>query len=324
MSALISVIIPAMNEEGSIPQLEREVAEVADRLPYDFEFIVIDNASTDRTGELVKAICRRDPRWKYARFSRNFTGEMSLTAGYRLALGDAMIVLYSDLQDPPAVMSKLIEKWREGYDVVYGVRTVRPGDPVWRNFAVKIAYRAIRWFSDVPIPLNTGDFRLITRQVRDALSQCGEVNRYMRGLIAWLGFRQVGVPYERRPRRAGKSKAPFWDLFFFVFNAITSFSLKPLRVFTMMGFGLLGISFLAFLFYLGLAFQGSPPPGIPTIILLLLVAIGLNSLGIGVLGEYVGRTYAEVKHRPLYIIQETVNMDADSVAAAMRHVPMSS
>ena len=315
----ISVVIPALNEEESIPQLEREVTEVADRLPYDFEFLVIDNASTDRTGELVKDICRRDARWKYVRFSRNFTGEMSITAGYRLALGDAIIVLYSDLQDPPEAMPRLIEKWREGYDVVYGVRTVRPGDPAWRNFAVGIAYRLVRYFSDVPIPENAGDFRLITRQVRDALVQCGEVNRYLRGLIAWLGFRQIGVPYERRPRHAGVSKAPFWDLFYFVFNAITSFSLKPLRIFTFMGFGLLFVSIFACAFYLYLAFHGTAPQGIPTIILLLVAAIGLNSLGVGILGEYVGRTYAEVKRRPLFIVQEAVNIDPSRVLAAPPH-----
>ncbi|MBI2094595.1 MAG: glycosyltransferase family 2 protein [Candidatus Omnitrophica bacterium] len=302
------MVIPALNEEGNIPRLEREVMEVAGRLPYDFEFLVVDNASTDRTGELVKDICRRDSRWKYIRFSRNFTGEMSMTAGYRFASGDAIIVLYSDLQDPPDVMPRLIEKWLEGYDIVYGVRTARPGDPAWRNLAVKAAYRLIRYFSDVPIPENAGDFRLVTRQVRDALLRCDERNRYLRGLIAWLGFRQIGVPYERRPRQTGVSKAPFWDLFYFVFNAISSFSLKPLRIFTFMGFGLLLASILACVFYLYLALHGTAPQGIPTVILLLVAAIGLNSLGVGILGEYVGRTYSEVKQRPLFLVSEAVNI----------------
>jgi len=306
---LISLVIPVLNEESNISQLEAELLEVVEQLPYRFEFIVVDNDSTDRTGELVKAICRRDLRWKYIRFSRNFTVEMSITAGYHFAFGEAIIVLYSDLQDPPQVIPRLIEKWQEGYDVVYGVRTVRPGDPMWRNLAVKLAYRLITWFSDVPIPTNAGDFRLITRQVRDALGQCQEYNRYMRGLISWLGFRQTGVYYERRPRKAGISKAPLGELLLFSFNAITSFSLKPLRLFTLSGIILLVLSGLAAFVYALLWAVGSPPPGITTIIVLLCVAIGLNSLGIGVLGEYVGRMYAEAKRRPLYILRETVNIE---------------
>ena len=306
---LISIVIPAFNEEGNVARLEQELLAAVESLPYAFEFIVIDNGSTDATGELVKAVCARDPRWKYMRFSRNFTVEMSITAGYHYAAGEAIVVLYSDLQDPPAVIPKLIEKWQEGYDVVYGVRTVRAGDAAWRNRAVKIAYRLIGWFSDVPIPNDAGDFRLITRQVRDALERCPEQNRYMRGLIAWLGFRQTGVPYEREPRKAGESKAPFTQLLFFVFNAITSFSLRPLRLFTLMGTIILTLSVVAAFVYALLWFTGSPPPGVTTIIVLLLAAIGLNSIGIGILGEYVGRTYIEAKRRPLYIVQEAVNIE---------------
>ena len=200
---LITIIIPARNEEGNIQKLEQELLAVLDPLPFDFEFIVIDNASNDRTGEKFKEICDRDPRWKYFRFSKNFTVEMSLTAGYDLANGDAIIVLYSDLQDPPEVIPKFIKKWKEGYDIVYGVRKVRSGEPAWRNFMVWIAYRLINWFSETPIPKDTGDYRLISKQVRDALNACGEYNRYLRGLISWLGFRQIGIPYERRPRKSG-------------------------------------------------------------------------------------------------------------------------
>lgn len=311
---LISIVIPAFNEEGNIPRLERELLAAVESLPYAFEFIVVDNSSTDGTGELVKALCRRDRRWKYLRFSRNFMVEMSITAGYHYAQGDAIIVLYSDLQDPPRVIPQLIEKWLEGYDVVYGVRTVRAGDARWRNRAVKIAYRLIGWFSDVPIPNDAGDFRLITRQVRDTLERCPEQNRYMRGLIAWLGFRQTGVVYERESRTAGRSKAPFFDLLFFVFNAITSFSLRPLRLFTLMGAVILMLSFVAAIVYALLWLKGTPPPGVTTIIVLLLAAIGLNSIGIGILGEYVGRTYTESKHRPLYVVQEAVNIDSPRAA----------
>jgi len=308
---LVTLVIPARNEQDNVARLEHDLLAVTDTLPqYDWEFIVIDNASTDRTGELIKALHDRDPRWKYVRFSRNFTVEMSITAGYHFAQGDVIIVLYSDLQDPPSVIPRFLEKWRDGhYDVVYGVRTVRTGDPTWRNFLVKIAYRLISWSADVSIPTDAGDFRLITRQVRDALEEVGEYNRYMRGLIAWLGFRQVAIEYERQARTAGKSKAPFWNIFFFTFNAITSFSLKPLRAFTFLGFGMIGLSVLAVVIYAILSIFGNPPPGITTLIVLSFLTIGLNSLGIGVLGEYIGKIYSEVKHRPLYIIQEAIGVE---------------
>jgi len=305
---LISIVIPAFNEEGNIARLESELLAAVGSLPYRFEFIVIDNHSTDGTGQLVKALCARDPRWRYIRFSRNFTVEMSITAGYHFAAGDAIVVLYSDLQDPPEVIPRLIEKWEEGYDVVYGLRTVRTGDPAWRNASVKIAYRLINWFSDVPIPKDAGDFRLISRPVRDALEQCGESNRYMRGIIAWLGFSQIGVLYERRPRRSGHSKAPFWPTLYFTFNAICSFSLKPLRLFIFFGFGMVVASLLGILIYTALYFTESPPPGITTLIVLSFFAIGINSLGIGILGEYLGRTFIEVKQRPLYVMEEVLNI----------------
>jgi polyisoprenyl-phosphate glycosyltransferase len=311
--SLITVVIPALNEEGNIPRLEAELLAALESLPYRYEFIVVDNHSADRTGDLVKELCLRDPRWRYLRLSRNFTVEMSITAGYHYAAGDAIVVLYSDLQDPPDAIPRLIEKWNEGYDVVYGVRTVRLGDPGWRNLSAKFAYRLIAWSSDVSIPLDAGDFRLISRPVRDALEEFGEYNRYMRGLIAWMGFRQTGIIYERRPRRAGRSKAPFWHTLFFALNAITSFSLKPLRMFMLLGFGLIGVSFITAVVYSVLAIIGSPPPGITTLIVLILLSIGFNSVGIGVLGEYLGRTYAEVKRRPLYIVQESLNLNVSSL-----------
>ena len=311
---LVSIIIPAFNEEENIPLVRKELLSVINHLPYGFEFIFVDNNSTDRTAELVKEICAEDRRWKYIRFSRNFTTEMSITAGYHFAHGNAIIVLYSDLQDPPEVIPRFLEKWEEGYDIVYGVRTVRPGEPKWRNFVIKCVYKLIAWFSDVPIPVNAGDFRLISRQVRDALGQCPEYNRYMRGLIAWLGFNQIGVEYERRPRVAGQSKAPFWDLVLFTLGAISSFSLKPLRIFTFMGFSILAICSVALPVYVSGYFWGSPPKGTTTIIGLLIIGIGLNSLGIGILGEYLGRTYVEVKRRPLYLIKETMNINTEKKA----------
>ena len=307
MTTLITIVIPALNERDNIGPLETELTASLQGLPYGFEFIVIDNGSTDGTDLAVKEVCLRDPRWKYVGFSRNFGVEASITAGYRLAAGEAIVVLYSDLQDPPQVIPELIRKWREGFDVVYGVRTVRPGDPRWRNAMVRITYGAIAALADVDIPKNAGDFRLISRRVRDALEDCGEYNRYMRGLIAWLGFKQTGIEYQRRARTSGESKFPIGSLIAFALNAFTSFSLKPLRIFTLMGFGLVGLAMLAVPVYVFLYFTGGAPQGITTLIVLALLGIGVNSLGIGVLGEYLGRTYAETKRRPLYVIAESVN-----------------
>jgi glycosyltransferase involved in cell wall biosynthesis len=307
---LVSIVIPVLNEEENIPRLREELLAAVEPLPYRYEFIVVDNDSTDRSAELVKALCAADSRWKYLKFSRNFHTEMSMTAGYHFASGDAIIVLYSDLQDPPDVIPRFLEKWREGYDVVYGVRRVRPGEPAWRNWAAKWAYRVIAWASDVPIPVDAGDFRLISRRVRDAMERYSENNRYMRGMIAWLGFRQTGVLYERRPRHAGLSKAPLWPTLIYTLNAVTSFSLKPLRLFLALGMITTMLSVLAIFGYSFLSLLGNPPPGITTLIVLAFLGIGLNSLGIGMLGEYLGRTYVETKRRPLYIVEEAVNLPA--------------
>ena len=214
------------HQQGSTRPPPEELGESLAGLPDHFpaSILVIDNGSTDGTQALVKALCARDPRWKYIRFSRDFGVEASLTAGYKVASGEAIVVLYSDLQDPPQVIPRFLEKWREGYDVVYGVRTVRPGDAKWRNGLVKIVYNLIAASADVKIPQNAGDFRLIiSSRVADALDRCHESNRYMRGLIAWLGFEQTGVEYERRPRVAGESKAPIGTLIVFTLNALTSF-----------------------------------------------------------------------------------------------------
>ena len=319
---LISIVIPARNEEANIDRLERELLAVVNPLDYEFEFIVIDNASTDHTREKVKQICQRDQRWRYIRFSKNFSVEMSISAGYQIANGAAIIVLYSDLQDPPEVIPQFLEKWKQGYDVVYGVRTVRPGDPKWRNLLVKFAYRIIGWFSDTPIPNDTGDFRLITKQVRDALNECQEYNRYLRGLIAWLGFRQVGVVYDRRPRTGGVSNAPFWDTVLFTMRAISIFSVKPLRMFGVIGLILLVLSLVGSLLYSILWVFGYAPPGITTLIVLGFLGIGVNSLGIGVLGEYIGMIYQEVKARPKFIVQESYSIPCDLPSKSNRdHAP---
>jgi polyisoprenyl-phosphate glycosyltransferase len=307
--ALVSIVIPALNEEENIPRLERALLGTTDDLPYRFEFIVVDNDSSDRTGELLKEICFRDRRWKYIRFSRTFEVENSITAGYEYATGDAIIVLYSDLQEPPELIPEFIEKWQQGYDVVYGQQTFRHGEIRGRSGAVRIAYRVISRMAEVRIPPHVCDFKLITAEVRDALMQLGERLRYTRGLIAWLGFRQIGIPYERRAREAGKSKTNLGLLFKYLLNGIFGFSLKPLRLFAILGCFLLAVAAIWGIVTAASALGGDGASSATLLGLLILGVAGFNSIGIWMVGEYVGRTYFETLRRPMFVVSETLNVD---------------
>lgn len=322
----ISIVMPARNEEGNLPRAFDEVTAVMAGLPqYDYEVIVIDNASVDRTGEIARSLCARDARWRYARFSRNFGGETSITFGMRLASGDAVINLFSDLQDPPERIPDFIAKWEEGYDVVSGILEDRQDDSRLRGMAARLAYRLIQASSEIDIPSNATDFRLVSRRVVDAFNRLHERQRYVRGLMHWVGFRKCELRYNRRPRKWGRSKAPFWWCFQFALNAITSFSTKPLRAFTVFGLVVTCISFLMSFWYALtkfiwplMPFAGEPPPGVPTIIVLLLWNLGVMSLGIGVLGEYIGHIYAESKHRPLFVVSDAANIPPDVLERAER------
>lgn len=313
---LISVVMPARNEEGNLPRAYEEIAAAMARIPaYDYEVLVIDNASTDRTPDVARELCARDPRWKYVRFSRNFGGETSITVGMRLARGDAVINLFSDLQDPPDRIPDFVAKWEEGFDVVSGIIADRQDEHRLRGWAARLAYRIIRWSSDIEIPENAGDFRLVSRRVVDAFNRLNERQRYVRGLMHWVGFRKTELTYNRRPRQWGRSKAPFWWCFQFALNAITSFSTKPLKAFMVFGFVVLGFSALLALYYAATRIFNidNPPRGIPTILVLLLLNLGILSLGIGVLGEYIGHIYTEAKRRPLFVIQDAANLDQEAL-----------
>jgi transketolase len=306
---LLTVIMPARNEEGNLPRAYDEVTAVLSGLPCDYEVIVIDNDSSDRTGELAAGLCSRDRRWRYVKFSRNFSVEASITAGFRLARGDAALVLFSDLQDPPEVIPEFVRRWEEGHDVVYGLVRRRRGDPWWKAWSARLVYRLINALADVEIPANATDFRLLSRRAIDALNQLDERNRYLRGFAHWIGFRQCPVTYDRRPRTAGRSKAPLFYLLNFAVNAVTCFSTKPLQLFSYVGsLALLGTVALA-LVYLGCFLFSVTVPGFITVYLLSLANMAVLLLGFGTLGEYVGRIYIESKHRPLFLIEHTVNME---------------
>jgi dolichol-phosphate mannosyltransferase len=308
---LFSLIIPVLNEQEMLPDTYSILRDVLERLDLPFEVLMVDNGSTDGTEVIAREICADDPRWKYLRLSRNFGYQNSITAGMLAARGDVMMVIDADLQDPPELIPEFIARWRQGYDIVYGVREKRIGEPWYRVIPTMWAMRFITWMSDdVKLPLHSGDFRLITKRVRDAFARLPETNRYVRGMIHWLGFRQVGIHYVRQGRRKGRTKVnPLW-LIGFALNAIFSFSVKPLRMFSIFGLGVLGLTMILAVIYFVASFLTAPPQGITTVLLLLLGNLGVVSLGIGILGEYIAKVYAETKRRPLWLVDYTLNMNS--------------
>jgi dolichol-phosphate mannosyltransferase len=314
---LFSMVVPVLNEQDAICDTYNTLNKILEGVGMPFEVVVTDNGSTDATPQLMAEICAADPRWKFIRLSRNFGYQNSITAGMLAASGDAIMVIDADLQDPPELIPEFIAKWREGYDIVYGVREKRTGESQWRVVPTMLAMRFITWMSDdIKLPLHSGDFRLISRRARDAFAQLPETTRYVRGMIHWLGFRQVGIPYVRRGRTQGHTKVNLLYLIGFTFNAIFNFSVKPLRMFSLFGLGVLGLTMLLALVYLVMSFLTSPPPGITTVLMLLLVNLGVMSLGVGVLGEYIAKIYAESKRRPLWLVDYTLNLEELSVVKA--------
>jgi dolichol-phosphate mannosyltransferase len=311
----ISIIVPAYNEEDNLPaaiqRLSAVILGLQDR--YTFEVIVLDNASRDRTRELALAQCRVDPRWKYLRYSRNFGVESSMLAGIDHATGDAIINVFSDMQDPPEQIPRMIALWEQGAEIVYGLVQERNDFSYLKTLGAKIAYKMIRVLADCDIPENATDFRLIDRKAIEVLKQMREPDRYLRGLVHWTGFRQMGLPYDRAKRDAGSSTANIWYCVKFALHAVLCFSSKPVHIAMILGLILmpgsilLGLVYTVF-YFVRPAFLHAPPPGLTTLILLVLFVIGLNSLFLGIIGEYVGRIYNQGKHRPLYIVAESANL----------------
>jgi len=322
---LFSLVVPVMNEEEVLADTYATLQEILQTIDMPYEVIVVDNGSTDRSPEIMRSLCQSDSRWKYIRLSRNFGYQNSITAGMCAAAGDAIMVIDCDLQDPPELIPEFIAKWREGNDVVYGVRSHRTGESLLRIFPTMMAMRVISWMSDdVKLPLHSSDFRLISRRVRDAYQDLPETTRYVRGLIHWLGFRQVGVPYVRRGRLKGESKVNWRYLVDFTFNAISNFSVRPMRMFSIFGASILTLTGVLAVVYAALSFFLSPPPGLTTVLILLLANLGLTSLGFGVVGEYIGKIYMESKRRPLWLVDYSVNIAPPTVTrqpASEVHAP---
>lgn len=318
MKKLISIILPALNEEANLPEAIRRVNAVAEQYAdrYDFEMIVLDNASADATPDIAKAQCATDPRWKYLRYSRNFGAEASMLAGFDHATGDAVINVFSDLQDPPEYIPEMIGKWEAGAQVVYGILHTRNDSSILKTLGAKLAYRLIRMLADTEIPADATDFRLLDRAVVNALCRLREPDRYLRGLVHWLGFRQDHFHYDRAKRTGGTSSAGLLYCIRFALHAIVCFSSKPMHLAMLLGLlmtvgsSALGVLYTC-LYFIRPAFLVPPPPGLTTTILLILFILGVNALLLGIMGEYIGRIYNQGKGRPLYVVAEAVNLNAD-------------
>jgi dolichol-phosphate mannosyltransferase len=300
-----TIIAPIYNESGNIPELYRRVKTVMDSTGESWEFLMVDDGSKDNSAALIQDLAAHDARVRPVLFARNFGHQIAVTAGLDYSRGQAVVIIDSDLQDPPEVILDLIEKWREGYEVVYAVRTEREGESWFKLFTASLFYRMIYRITDVDIPMDAGDFRLLDRKVVNVLNQMREKHRFLRGMSAWVGFKQVGVPYRRAARFAGETKYPFKKMLRLALNAITGFSFFPLQVATYLGFICAGISIIAIpLVIIERLITGTELAGQATTLIAVLFLGGVQLICLGILGEYIGRLYDEAKGRPLYIVRE--------------------
>jgi len=298
-----SIIAPIYNEAATLPELCRRVSETMGTLDEPWELILVDDGSIDGSTELIQDYTQKDSHIRPVIFARNFGHQIAVTAGLDYSRGKAVIIIDSDLQDPPEVIPDLIQKWREGYEVVYAFRTEREGESWFKLTTASMFYRMIYKITDVDIPIDTGDFRLLDRKVVNVINQMRERHRFLRGMSVWVGFRQTGVPYRRAARYAGKTKYPLRKMVKFASDAITSFSYFPLQVATYMGFISAGISILAIPIVIALRLAGVGGfIGQTTTLIAVLFLGGVQLISLGILGEYIGRLYDEAKGRPLYIV----------------------
>jgi len=305
MKPIISIIAPIYNEVQNIPELHRRVKETLDSTREPWELILVDDGSTDGSTEQIRLLAKADSRVRPVIFARNFGHQIAVTAGLDYSRGKAVVIIDSDLQDPPEVILDLINKWREGYEVVYAVRTEREGEGWFKLFTASLFYRMIYWITDVDIPLDAGDFRLMDRQVVDVLNRMRERFRFLRGMSAWVGFRQIGVPYRRAARHAGETKYPFRKMFRLALNAVTGFSYFPLQLATYLGFIAASLSILAIpIVAIGRLAGSQAFFGQASTLIAVLFLGGVQLISLGILGEYIGRLYDEAKGRPLYIVRE--------------------
>ncbi len=305
MSITFSIVAPVFNEQDNIAELYRRVRETMDSTGEPWELILVDDGCTDGSTDRIRELAAQDARVRPIIFARNFGHQIAVTAGLDYARGQAVVIIDADLQDPPEITIDLIARWREGYEVVYAVRAEREGETWFKKVTASLFYRLIYRITDVKIPLDTGDFRLLDRKVVDVMKGMRERHRFLRGMAAWVGFRQIGVEYKRGVRYSGMTKYPFKKMFRLALNAITGFSYFPLQVATYLGFISASISILAIPIVIALRLTGSQAfIGQASTLIAVLFLGGVQLISLGVLGEYIGRLYDEAKGRPLYIVRE--------------------
>ncbi|MCW2284703.1 dolichol-phosphate mannosyltransferase [Rhodoblastus acidophilus] len=301
----ISIVVPCYNEEDVIAETMKRLCAFARQAEADVEIIFIDDGSSDSTRELIKAFDSQGVPIRLVGFSRNFGHQVAVTAGINLAQGDAIVLIDADLQDPPEVIHDMIKKWREGFDVVYGVRTERAGESGFKRATARGFYRVLNRLSDVPIPFDTGDFRLMSKAVADVLRAMPEKDRFLRGMVSWAGFRQTPLFYKRAPRYAGVSKYPLAKMIRFAVDGILSFSIKPLQLSVTLGMVSAGVALCGIIYALVLRiFTDIWVEGWTALMIAVLFMGGVQLISIGILGEYVGRIYSQSKGRPLYVVDE--------------------
>ena len=304
---LVSIIIPVLNEAANLPTLMPRLAEAVDKLGVRWDVVFVDDGSTDNTLAVLRTLNERDPRVTAVSLSRNFGKEIALAAGLRYARGDAAIIMDADLQHPPELLEQFIAKWRAGYQVVYGVRADRETDSPLRRLFSHTFYRMFNILAKTDLPEGAGDFRLLDRRAIDAMNSIGETSRFNKGLFSWIGFKSIGVPFVTAERAHGASRWNFRSLVHFALDGLTSFSTLPLRIWSLVG---LAISLTAFTYALVFLVQtlvfGADVPGFPSLIISMMFFSGIQLITLGVIGEYLGRVYEEVKARPLFIVAEEI------------------
>lgn len=313
---LLSIVVPCANEQEALRETNLRLVAALEPMGLDFEIIYVDDGSTDSTPDMLRELQAHDDRLRVVRLSRNFGHQIAITAGLEHASGDAVVVIDADLQDPPEVIAELVQRWCEGCDVAYGVRTEREGEKAFKLWTAKAFYRFINRLSDTSIPLDAGDFRLIDRRVVDVLLAMPERDRFVRGMVSWLGFSQVAVPYRRAPRVAGATKFPVTKMLRFAVDGIVSFSVIPLRLATWLGLASSGLAVLGILYaLLSRFFAKGWVKGWTSIEIAVWFIGGVQLMCLGIIGEYIGRIYGESKHRPLYVVRERMGFKAGNQLA---------
>lgn len=316
---LLSVVVPAYNEAQVLSRLHQRLANCLMALGLPYEIIYVDDGSTDQTASIVKQLRLDDPCTGLIKLSRNFGKELALSAGLQKARGDCVVVIDADLQDPPELIGAMVNAWSEGADVVNMRRRHRAGETWLKKFSAHTFYRVLNRLSDVPIPEDVGDFRLLSRRAVDALNALPERSRYMKGLFAWVGFHQMTITYDRHARAAGGAKQNYSKLWTLAIEGITSFSVTPLRAASLMGLVSAGTAFaMTFFYILKTVVLGDTVRGFPTLIVAVLMLGGLQLMSIGILGEYLGRMFMETKRRPLFLIDEEILPGAAKVEPLRR------